>query len=506
MDPDEEPALTALAEELYDIRRDLVQSFADLPNSASVVDLQRRLLGEHARKGATRAERELFKRHRTKLRAIGDALAWLLLPAHTIRTLSKHPGRAAAAVAAEDAAFVMRVVDQLFRAGRVPIIADLTNVLLVGDVVAVEPGGGIEVVECKNTRIPVRPPASGRLARQRQRGERLTRYLRESAMPYPQQTQPTVAAIADALDVPAPSRTFPAGQNLVAMDVDLPEPNPEWLATACVRYGESPHGVGLVEIGAGDYLLITDRHEFDDDRVRDVVLALPPLRQPCLSVHFEQLNEPRPYCRSILSYPIDWEFRAALLETDLVMVRLVDLAIFEERDDDGIGLTLQDGLFLRWTRDEFHQVFSNRFVDEVMTGPVSAAEMRTCLLDCVRHEEQDVVPLVMEPDQVSRADEMDRGSGSNVWYTTVYPAHDGDLVLVGSAADAGLDTVPGVTHTEYYPASRRLIVYADEDILLDTEMAETETDVPTDNTARPIWGDVQLVQDGDPDTVALPDS
>ncbi|MGC3862351.1 hypothetical protein ACPSM1_19435 [Micromonospora chersina] len=94
MAPEEE---TALAEELYGIRRFLMQIFADLPNSGSVVDLQRRLLAEHARKGATRVEHDLFKHHRTKLRAIGDALAWLLLPAHTIRTLSKHPGRAAPA-------------------------------------------------------------------------------------------------------------------------------------------------------------------------------------------------------------------------------------------------------------------------------------------------------------------------------------------------------------------------------------------------------------------------
>ena len=475
MHSEEEPALTALAEELYGIRRHLVQSFADLPNSGSVVDLQRKLLDEHARKGTTRAERDLFKRHRTKLRAIGDALTWLLLPAHTIRTLSKHPGRAAPPqVDTEDAAFVMQVVDQLFRAGRVPIIADLTNVLLVGDVVAVEPGGEMEVVECKNTRVPVRPPASGRLARQRQRGERLTRYLRESAMPYPQETQSTAAAIADALDIPAPSHTSPAAPNLVAIDVDLPKPNPEWLVAACRQYEESPQGVGLAEIGAGDYLLITDQLGFADDRVGDVVLALPRLRQPCLSVHFEQLNEPRSYCRSILSYPIDWALRAALLEADLLMVRLVDLAIFEERDADGMSLTLQDGLFLRWTRDECHLAFSNRFIDEVMTGPVSAAEMRTSLLDSVRHLEQEVAPLVMEPDQLSQADEMNRGSGSNVRYTTAYPAHDGDLVLVGSAADAGLDMVPGVTHTEYYPASRRLIVYADKDILLDAEIPGTD--------------------------------
>jgi len=475
MDPEEETALTALADELHSARRHLVQSFADLPSPGSVVDFQRSLLGQHARKGTTRAERDLFKHHRTKLRAIGDALAWLLLPAHSIRTLSKHPGRAAAPppMETEDAAFVMRVVDQLFRSGRLPIITDLTNVLLVGDIVAVGPGDRIEVVECKNTGIPVRPPTRGRLARQRQRGERLTRYLRESAMPHPQETLSAIAAIASALDVPVPLGPSPAVPGLVAVDVALPEPNPEWLVTAYTRYEESPHGVGMVEIDAGDYLLIADRDGLADDRLGGIAEIVPTLRKPCLSLHFEQLDEPQPYCRSILSYPIGWEVRAALLETDLVMVRLVDLAIFEEHGDDGIGLTLQDGRFLRWTHDECHQVFSNRFIDEVMTGPVSAAEMRTCLLDCVRHAEQEVVPLVRESDQVSRAGEIDRGSGSNVRYATAYPAHGGELAVVSSAADVGLDTLPEVTHVEYYPGTRRLIVYAGEDILLDTETPGT---------------------------------
>ncbi|GAA1589764.1 hypothetical protein [Actinoplanes couchii] len=470
MDP-EEAALAALAEELYGTRRLLLRFLVDLPDSGSVVDLQRKLLDEHARKGTTRAERDLFKHHRIKLRAIGDALAWLLLPAHTIRTLSKHPGRAAPPpMNAEDAAFVMQVVEQLFRAGRVPVISDLTNVLLVGDVVAVESGGSVEVVECKNTRIPVRPPASGRLARQRQRGEMLTRYLRESVMPHPQGSQAAVAAVADALAIPRPVGPSPAIPELVAMDVALPEPNPEWLAAAYTRYEESPQGVGLVEIGAGDYLLITERNESAVDQLGDVLQTLPPLRQVCVSMHFEQLNQPLPHCRSILSYPLDWEFRAALLESDLVMVRVVDLSIFEEPDDDGVGLTLRDGQLLQWTHNGYHQVFSNRFIDEVMYGPVSAAAMRSCLIDCVRRAERDVVPLVMDTAQISRVNELDRGSGSSVRYATVYPSNDGDLAIVGSAVDAGLDMFPEVTHTEYFPSSRRLIVYADEDILLDTEV------------------------------------
>src|SRR5690606_3790564 len=188
--------------------------------------------------------------------AIGDALAWLLLPAHTIRTLARHPGRPAAPPAdVEDAAFVMDVVERLDRAGWVPLISDLTNVLLVGGIDAVRPGGTVEVVECKNTRLPTRLPSSGRLARQRQRGETLARYLRESAMPYAEQAR----RVADVLDIPAATRPSPAAANLVAMDVDLPEPRPEWLDEACARHKDSPSGVGLVEIGPGEIHLCADR-------------------------------------------------------------------------------------------------------------------------------------------------------------------------------------------------------------------------------------------------------
>ncbi|MGH2892601.1 MAG: hypothetical protein ACRDPM_04935 [Solirubrobacteraceae bacterium] len=471
MDALEEPVLTANAEELYGIRRDLVRYLSGLPGSGSIIDLQRMLLGEHARTSRTQADRDLLKQHRSKLRAIGDALAWLLLPAHTIRTLAKHPGRAAAPpVDAEDAAFVMHVVEKLASAGRVPIVSDLTNVLLVGDIVAVEPGGSVEVVECKNTRIPARPPSSGRLARQRQRGEAIARYLRESAMSYAEEAE----RLADALGIPAAARPSLAAANLVAMDVDLPEPHPEWLDMACARYDDSPRGVGLVEIGPGDYLLIADWQAFTGDESGDVVAALPPMRRGFLSVHQQQLAEPAPCCRSILSYPLDWELRADLLETELVMVRLVDLAIFEERGDDGVGLFLQDDLSLLWTRGEDYQRFSKRFVDEVMTGPVSAAEMRACLLGNLRYVERELAPLVMEPDQVGRSDQVGRGSGTDVRYTTVYPVPDGELVLVWSAADAGLGAVPGATHAEYYPATGRLIVYGEDGDLLDTELPITD--------------------------------
>jgi hypothetical protein len=471
MDAPEESALTAKAEELYGIRRDLVRYLSGLPASGSVIDLQRLLLGEHTRTSQTQADRDLLKQHRSKLRAIGDALAWRLLPAHTIRTLAKHPGRPAALpVDTDDAAFVVHVVERLFSAGRVPIVSDLTNVLLVGDIVAVGPGNMVEVVECKNTRIPTRLPSSGRLARQRQRGETLARYLRDSVMPIAEQAR----QIADALGIPAAARPSPAAANLVAMDVDLPEPHPEWLETAYVRYKDSPNGVGLVKIGSGDYLLIADGQAVVDDGLGGVMAALLPLRQGYLSIHQEQLTDPAPCCRSILSYPLDWELLADLLEMDLVMIRLVDLAIFEERGDDGVGLTLQDDLSLLWTRGGYNQRFSERFVEEVLTGPVSAAEMRDCLLDVLRYSKRELAPLVMDRHQAERSDEVGRGVGTDVRYSTVYPASDGEVVLVWSAADAGLAAVPEATHAECYPATQRLIVFAEDGVLLDTELPVTD--------------------------------
>src|SRR5690606_12253949 len=100
--------------------------------------------------------------------------------------------------------------------------------------------------------------------------------------------------------------------------------------------------------------------------------------------------------------------------------------------------------------------------------------MRACLLGVLRYAERELAPLVMDPHRAEPSDQAGRGSGTDVRYTTVYPAPDGEVVLVWSAADAGLGGVPGATHAEYYPATRRLIVYGEDGDLLDTEVPITD--------------------------------
>ena len=50
--------------------------------------------------------------------------------------------------------------------------------------------------------------------------------------------------------------------------------------------------------------------------------------------------------------------------------------------------------------------------------------MRACRLDCLRYVERELAPLVTEPDQVGRSDQVSRASGTDVRYTTVYPVPD----------------------------------------------------------------------------------
>jgi len=349
------------------------------------------------------------------------------------------------------------------RTGRVPIISDLTNVLLIGDIIALGPDGSVDVVECKNTHLPDRLPSSGRLARQRLRGENAAQYLRDSMIPYGDE----VTRMAGALHLPADRIASAGAASLVAMDTALPAARPEWLTTAyreCIR---SPTGIGIVAITPGDFLIIARRTVLAGDAQDTVLADLMPLRKSCLATHWEFINNPLPHCRSVLSYLVDWELREAPLENGLVLLRLVDLAIFEEPGDDGLGFTLLDDLGLEWRQADVLLRFSSRFIDEVMAGPVSAVEMLDCLLEQLHQARDDDARFAAEP-QADR-DAADRGVGEDVRYSTVYPGSGGRLVRMMSAADAGLDPHPLISHVEVDLSTRGVRVFLRNGDVIDAD-------------------------------------
>ena len=129
-----------------------------------------------------------LKQHRHLLRVMADGLVHQLVEGHTVRTLSQHPGKPPSITAqGPDFDFVFECARSLGSAGLIPIIADLTTLIGVGDVVGISPAG-VVVLECKNTSMPSRRRASGRLARQRERGEHAEQYLTTGRLEQPDGT------------------------------------------------------------------------------------------------------------------------------------------------------------------------------------------------------------------------------------------------------------------------------------------------------------------------------
>jgi hypothetical protein len=173
--------------ELAKKRKLLAETFCDLPDKGSPILLQEQIAQElqDAEENQAQASPGILKRHKRLLRVIGDSFAFSLLHDHTIRTLGNHPGSPASLTGqAQDFEFVLSVARKISEAGYVPILCDITNLLKIGDIIAVHEQHTL-VLECKQSQLPNRLPNTGRLARQRVRGTRAAEYLQKSQITEP---------------------------------------------------------------------------------------------------------------------------------------------------------------------------------------------------------------------------------------------------------------------------------------------------------------------------------
>ena len=169
---------------------------------------------------------------------ICDGLVHDLLPSHTIRTLSDHPGPRPASLAAQgsDLDFVFSCASDLWNRGFVPIVTDLTTLIGIGDIVGWN-AEEVVVVECKNGPVPKRLSTSGRIARQLQRGQRAEEYLRTSQLAEGE------------------------GVLRVAIGVGgLPDPDWAGIERLLLDCQSSDSGVSLLTLGPEDILIACDEH------------------------------------------------------------------------------------------------------------------------------------------------------------------------------------------------------------------------------------------------------
>jgi len=315
---------------LSEVRRQLIAEFVALPGEGDVILWQRALAEAlvNAELNHEHHEKVLIKHHRHLLRIIGDALVYELLPSHTIRTLGKGPRAAPPGIASQgaDFDFVFECAERLRAQGIVPIIADLTTLINTGDVIGWN-GSGIVALECKNRPVPERLATSGRLARQRARGEAAEAYLRSSVL---------------------------EEEGIVRQAVDFDIPDPAWvdLEGAILEADQSQAGFAVRELGKGDVVLVCTARMAS---VEDLGPAIPDTRDygtPMMVNLRESLYSSDFRVQPPTAYPLTADYRHRLLEGQILIYRFVDVELLGASFiHDGIRTILSprftdDGLYV----------------------------------------------------------------------------------------------------------------------------------------------------------------
>lgn len=385
---------------LAEVRRSLIAEFAALPGEGDVVAWQRRLADAiiDAEAGSPQYDPAELKRHRHLLRVIGDALVHALLPAHTIRALSRHPGKPPSLSAqGENFDFVFECARTLRASGAIPIVADLTTLVGIGDLVGWG-GRGIGVYECKNRTPPTRISTSGRVARQRQRGERTEEYLTSSRI----------------ADEGAPTRE--------AYDFPLPEPEWEAVRDLLERCLASPTTLATHSFGTDDTLIACTR-DTAVGGAADLLRAGEHLVLPAMALYSELVESADHRLKAPSSYPLPGELRWRLLENELSLIRFSDMGALKaefiegphrgrltpRRGGHGFEVGLEVAGFEPIT-------FTHQLVGFCLWMPVPVSAMRTTLIDHSR-----VLVAQVEPGQ-GLGSAMDVAEGDTFVYSTAYRA------------------------------------------------------------------------------------
>ena len=298
----------ALNMELTARRRILIEAFAALPDAGNVVAWQHDLFDEHVLAESQMAmNRDAMRWHRKCLRLIADNLAWSLIPRHTLRSLGRHPGGPSPALAGQLPTFdaVWDAAELLLDQGLVPIVADLGNLIRIGDVVGWN-ATGMVVLECKNQPLPKGLVArSGRAARQRQRGEHLETYLRASS-------------IEDA----------DTGRRTIALNVERELPEPDWSAVESLVDDclDSNEGIASLRFSDSDVLIASEPARCRPEAfIRQVEIDRD---SSGVELHFfsELMDSPTFVARPPSAYPIRAGLVSQLLEREIVMSRVTDVS------------------------------------------------------------------------------------------------------------------------------------------------------------------------------------
>lgn len=417
----------------------LLHDFVELLRSGGGIEWQRQLADaimraerDSADRTRTKVERLEAKRHRHLLRVIGDGLVHTLLPSHTIRALSRHPGKPAHLTSqGDDFEFVFDSARAIARLGGIPILSDLTTLVGIGDIVTVL-HDGVVVIECKNRRAPDHPP-TGRPARQQRRGESTADYL-------------------------ANSYIEEVGGHRIAYESSLPDPDFELVERLLNECAENPQGAAVHAYADDDLLIAATKDASPDVAMAEIakVMDAPDpgtgeLRALVGVSFLGDLVEAATYrWLSPSNYPIAPQLRWRLLERELHLIRIVNMEALaaEVVLDDGHTLTLtprrgEHGLEVVIEGTEADQlVFTHEVAELCVWTPVSVESLRRSLVEQAKQTPTHLAALAGGDMSAVSA------YGDSIIYNTLYrpltsAARDqGTVIGADGATDTG-DAGPG---------------------------------------------------------------
>ena len=344
----------------------------------------------------------------------------------------------------------MDVAQVLAESCYVPLLCDLTNVLKVGDIVAVA-AEHVLILECKNTALPARLSLSGRLARQRARGSAAGEYLRDSRIPEP-------------------------GGTREAIKFQLPQPH--WDAVSNLADALSPGSTGaeMCLLGPGDAVGLATS-DADLSAFLAQLGSLASGTTPMLATHLDLLRQPSWTCPTPLVFPLHRWVRHDLFEARAIMVRLIDIDRLTSTGRTTSGTPAQ----LRGRRSA-HQAqvtitvcsqdieLGPWLIEILMHTPTAVADLRQALLT-----QADMLVAISPGTEAENQNENEscpRGTaapggnshpyladGDDVTYGTVYLNPDGEHHVVYEVSG---ESLARRFHIAWSPRERKIVaVYRD---------------------------------------------
>jgi len=340
-----------IPDDLLAERRRLLEQWDAVDSPNDMLEIQERIAeqirdAERAIKDGSR-DRDALVHHISQLRLYADGLAWRFLHPHAIRQLAKNPSKPPSLIN-QDAAFddVLRSARRCVEESGLPVlIADITNIIKIGDLILVTDRELPQIVECK-TRLPhPRYWMQGRIGRQISRTVATQRYL--SGKP-----------------------TKFHGDDLIRLVVESEgEPERNWDAVGSCVAAALDHGHGFLRLSEHE-LVCACRSTQLNEALDELVESAKELPQPVFLGTSQRLLEG---FDGLLPPAIVWPLAAAgrfaVTEGKVIVIHFVSEAAFE-RGGEGwrIQVTGDRPCYVSVFLEEEEYRFSERFTDDVLYG------------------------------------------------------------------------------------------------------------------------------------------